>query len=152
MNRETSTGKGDNSRRIGLTVVALTLLFLVIGFLIAIYHGDMGDRSTQAKLQYVSFGNMTVSSAAGRLVLSFDLAVKPSHLSAVNNAKGLLETRFKSELSNLDPNTFYSRSGKEWLASHMRTIANKEMGDELIDAVYFGDFKIFGGKPAAATS
>lgn len=152
MNDGVPSGKGDNSRRIGLAVVATALAFLTIGFFIAIYHGDMGDRSTQAKLQYVSFGNMSVSSAAGRLVLSFDLAVQPAHLAAVSKAKGLLETRFKSDLSSLDPNSFYSRSGKEWLASHMRTIANQELGDELVDAVYFGDFKIFGSKPAAATS
>ena len=152
MKSEKRTENGDNGRQTGFIVAIVSLIFMSAGFLLAINLNDVVDRSTKAKVQFVSFGGMSVAGATGRLVISFDLAVAPSNLASVNKAKALLETRFKAALSSLNPNSFYSRAGKEWLASHMRMVANQEIGSELIDAVYFGDFKIFGSKPGASTS
>ncbi len=140
----------DGTIRIGLIVISLSLLFMAVGFFVAINYGNIGDRNSKAKVQYVSFGDVSIASAAGRLVISFDLEVEPARMAAVSKEKARLETRFKTALTALDPNSFYSRAGKEWLASHLRMVANRELGSELIEAVYFGDFKIFGTRPASS--
>lgn len=138
----------DGTIRIGLIVISLSLLFLAVGFFVAINYGNIGDRNSKAKVQFVSFGDVSIASATGRLVISFDLEVEPARLATVSKEKARLETQFKTALATLDPNSFYSRAGKEWLASHIRMVANRELGSELVEAVYFGDFKIFGTRPA----
>ena len=138
----------DSGNRTGLIVVLVSSLLLGIGFLVAIYVNFIADSDTKAKPQYISFVNIPVTSGTGRMEISFHLSVAQTDAPAVIQAKNGLEARVRSNLATLDPNAFYSRDNKVWLAEHIKSLANRELGEKLVEGVYFGDFKIFGGKPA----
>ena len=138
--------------RTGLIVAVVSALLLAIGFLAAIYINVLADRETETKPQYVSFVKIPITSSSGRMEISFDLAVAQTDAGRVSQAKSALEARLRSSLAALDANALYLRANKEWLAEHMKALANRELGSELVGAVYFGDFKIFGSKPNASTS
>jgi hypothetical protein len=144
-----------SGNRTGLIVVLVSSLLLGIGFLGAIYLNFIADDDTKAKPQYISFVSMPVTTGPGRMEISFHLSVTQSDAPAVIQAKNGLEARLRASLAALDPNAFYSRDNKVWLAEHIKSLANRELGEKLVEGVYFGDFKIFGGKaafPAATAS
>jgi len=138
----------SGNSRTGLIVVLVSSLLLGIGFLLAIYVNFIADDDTKAKPQYISFVNIPVTSGTGRMEISFHLSVAQIDAGAVTQAKNGLEARLRASLATLDPNAFYSRDNKVWLAEHIKSLANRELGEKLVQGVYFGDFKIFGGKPA----
>ncbi len=144
MSAGTAANTDGGGNRTGLIVAAVSTVLLAIGFLTAIYINVIADRETEAKPQYISFVSIPITSGTGRMEISFDLAVAQTDAAAVSQAKSALEARVRSSLSALDPNAFYSRASKEWLATHIKTLANRELGEGLVEAVYFGDFKIFG--------
>jgi flagellar basal body-associated protein FliL len=141
-----------NGNRTGLIVVLVSSLLLGIGFLVAIYVNFIADSETKAKPQYIAFVNIPVTSGTGRMEISFHLSVDQTDAPAVNQAKNGVEAHLRASLATLDPNAFYSRDNKVWLAEHIKSLANRELGEKLVEGVYFGDFKIFGSKPVAPTS
>jgi flagellar basal body-associated protein FliL len=125
-------------------IVALgALAFIAIGLLVAvIFHIDSAPAGPP-KPQYVGFKDLKVTAQAGRMEVSFDLQVSRDDVSRVSSEKRLLEAELRNDLRNHDPRAFYSRAGKERLASLIQQSANRALGDDIVEEVYFGDFKIF---------
>ena len=93
--------------------------------------------------QYLRFHKLDVQASSGLAVLSFDLETDRRDFGYVEGRKALLETTFRSLLAQSDLRSYYSRESREMLAVQLRDAANRELGGPLVDAVYFGDFKLY---------
>ncbi len=119
------------------------MLFIAIGLLVAIYIKFDGPSSGPPRPHYIGFKDLAVTGVAGRMEVSFDLQVSGEDVSRVSRDKRALESALQNDLRTHDPRSFYSRLGKERLAQLIQVSANTALEDDVVEAVYFGDFKIY---------
>ncbi len=119
------------------------LAFIAIGLLVAIYVKFESPNSGPPRPHYIGFKDLSVTANTGRMEVSFDLQVSGEDASRVSRDKRVLESALQNDLRTHDPRSFYSRVGKERLANLIQLSANAALEDDVVEAVYFGDFKIY---------
>ena len=127
-------------------VAVLALVSMALGFLAVSFLTD-DNRSEGKPPRYVEMRKLDVQSSGGLVVLSLDLEVDHADLARVEQQKPALEAGFREALTQLDPARMYSRPGKEALSTGLRDVANHILGADLVNGVYFGDFRIYSQAP-----
>lgn len=138
----------DSSRRemsnSTITIFAVSAASLLLGVLIALWYTNSPEGKGEAPPPaYVEFRKLEALTTVGMVVLSLDLEVPKDATEAVQKHRAELESHFKEVIAQTAPETLYSRAGKEKLARRLLEIANKDVGDDTIEGVYFGDFRIY---------
>lgn len=131
---------GDESR-VAWIVSLVSIAALALGFIAATWLFSEPDATELTR--YVEFQKMDVQNISGLAVLSFALKMERDDFALAVSRRGAMEARFKQAIAQYDLASLYSRRGKEALAQLLREIANDELGGDVVDGVYFGNFKVY---------
>lgn len=137
----TEKPSSDDGSRIAWIVALASIVALALGF--AAVTWLLAEPDAAEASRYVEFQKLDVQASTGLAVLSFDLKVARDDVGRVVAHKSAIEARFKEAIAQLDLGTLYSRRGKEKLARQLSAIANEELGADIVEGVYFGNFKVY---------
>lgn len=143
--RREARGVSEDSR-VAWIVSLVAIIALAIGFIASTWLFSEPD--TTELTRYLEFPKMDVQNVSGLAVLSFDLKMDRNDFAQAISHKGALEARFKEAIAQYDLASLYSRAGKDALARLLRDIANDELGGDVVDGVYFGNFKVYTRNPS----
>ncbi len=132
----------DGDTRFGWIVALVAIAALAAGFAGATLLFGEAERGSSPP-QYLRFSKLDVHSHDGLAVLSFDLETDREDLRRLEAHKAALETAFRVALARDDLRSYYTPESRAALAARLRDTANRELGGPLVDAVYFGDFKLY---------